>query len=56
MSEKELKDAIERNHEWFMENLKPEFLDMIEGYYNMLQFEIWLTENYDSEVLAGGSG
>lgn len=41
----QIKEAIEKNHKWFMENLKSEFLDVIEGYYNMLQFEIWWLEN-----------
>ena len=42
-----IKDAIEKNHTWFMESLKPEFLDVIEVYYNLLQYEIRLFEDPD---------
>jgi len=41
-------DIIDDHHKWFVTNIKSEYLDVIEGYYNILKLQIWMFKKNNS--------
>jgi len=57
MKDRTVIEIIDDNYKWFMENIKPEYHEVIEGFYNILQLEIrgmdlpnWRNNNSEEEI------
>ena len=45
MTADDVLDILDENYNWMMEHVKPQYIDALEGLYNMIWYDIWRIRN-----------